>query len=195
MLRVTRRGLLAVGGAGAASLAVSACGAEDDPRAEGRDADLLDSALSAEAILKQAYGTVKGGGDEQAVGRQFTQASTTRLNDLERLAGGPAKASASTASNPNGLSEAQDSAIAAYRDLVRFGSTTDLRSTAIQFLTQVAGEQATIRGLQDQDQSPVAFVTGLQEKPYIASNDTTTSTTSTTSSSTTSTSTTTTTGG
>jgi hypothetical protein len=188
MLSVTRRGLFAVGGAGAASLAVAGCGTEDDPRAEGRDADLLDTAMSAEAILKQAYGTITGSGDEQTVGRQFTQASSARVDELESIAGGPAKASASVADYPNGTIDAQASAIAAYRDLVRFGSKTDLRSTAIQFLTQVAGEQATLRALQDQDPSPVAFVTGLKEEPYIASNDTTSTTT--TSSSTTSTTTT-----
>ena len=190
MLSVTRRGLFAVGGAGAASLAVAACGARDDPRDEGRDPDLLDTAASAEAILKQAYGSIPSTGANAAVGKQFTEASAARVDELERISGGPASASASAADYPNGTIDAQDSAIAAYRNLVRFGSTTDVRSTAIQFLTQVAGEQATLRSLQNQDPSPVAFVTGLKEKPYIASNDTTSTTSSTTSSSTTTTTTT-----
>ena len=188
MPHLTRRNLLVLGGAGAAGLAVAGCAEEDDPREEGRDDDLLQSAADAEALLRSAYDSVRGDGDEAEVGRQFADASATRVTELERLGSGPAQAGAS-GDDPT---EAQGAAIAAYRECVRFGSTTEVRAAAIQFLTQVSAEQATLRGLDGTDQSPTPFVSGQEEEPYVASQDdddegTTSTSTTTTSSSTTTT--------
>jgi hypothetical protein len=182
MPSLTRRGLFAVGGAGAASLAVAACGSEDDPRDGSSDADALDAAASAEAILGAVYKTA-----DDAVARQLSQASSARVDELEKISGGPASASASVEDYPAGANQAQDAAIGAYRQLVRLGSTDEVRATGIKFLTQVSSEQAVVRGLQDDDQSPQPFVTGEKTPPYIASEEDTSTTTSTTSSSTTST--------
>jgi hypothetical protein len=194
MPNLTRRGLFAVGGAGAASLAVAGCGSEDDPRAEGRDGELLELAANAEAYLTSVYKSELAGSAEAGVSHQLIDASSKRVDELESLSGGPAKAELSVEDLPRGVADGQSLVISRYRDCVRFCSTTEQRSTAIQFLTQVAGEQATVRGLQNQDVSPEPFVTGQSEAPYVASDDTT-STTSTTSSSTTTSSTTTSTGG
>jgi hypothetical protein len=194
MLSVTRRGLFAVGGAGAASLAVAACGTEDDPRAEGRDADLLLAASLAEAKLGAVYDGIAQGGKASAEVAAMQKASQARLRELVDLGAKVVSEPPQQGASMADVISTANPAIAAYRELVRFGSKTDLRSTAIQFLTQVAGEQATSRTLQNQDPSPVAFVTGLEEEPYIASNDTT-STTTTSSPTTSSTTSTTTSGG
>jgi hypothetical protein len=179
MPKLTRRSLFAVGGAGAASLAVAGCGAEDDPRAEGRDGELLTAAANAEALLGAVYASEA----EASVAKTLEDASSARVAELKRLGVAHPEATASAENDPRGQIGAADNAIAAYREGVRFFSKTELRATAIQFLTQVAGEQAALRALQDEDPSPRPFVTGESEEPYVASDDTT-STTSTTSTST-----------
>jgi hypothetical protein len=180
---MTRRGLFAVGGAGAAGLAVAGCGAEDDPRAEGRDGELLTAAANAEALLGAVYATPELVGD-QALAKALGDASATRVAELKRLGVAHPEASASAEDYPRGVIGAADNAIAAYREGVRFFSKIELRATAIQFLTQVAGEQAALRATQNRDPSPRPFVTGEAEQPYVASDDTTSSTTTTTSTST-----------
>ncbi len=190
MPNLTRRSLLVLGGTGAAGLAVAGCTDEDDPRAEGGDEAVLQRAADAEAQIATVYDSIRGDGEEAAVGRQFAEASAARATDLENLGAGAAKASTSAGAYPEGAIDAQDSAIAAYRECVRLGSTTEIRAAGIRFLAQVSAEQATVRGIAGDEQSPRAFVTGLKEKPYVASEDdedgdTTTSTTSSSSTSTT----------
>lgn len=178
MLRVTRRGLLAVGGAGAASLAVSACGTEDDPRAEGRDSDLLLAASLAEAKLGAVYEGIAQGGKATPEVAALQKASQARLRELVDLGAKVVSEPPQDGASMADVISAANPALAAYREGVRFLSTTELRSATFQFLNQVSGEQAVARGLENQDQSPTAFVTGLSEKPYVASDTTTTSTTS-----------------
>jgi hypothetical protein len=196
MPKMTRRSLLAVGGAGAAGLAVAGCGTADDPRTEGRDGELLDAAAKAEADVQAVFTGIVVGAKVIPVIDQFKRASKDRLDELAGLGAKVAVGSTENTDVPSAIST-ESPAIAAYREVVRFGSTTELRSTAIKFLTQVSAEQATLRGLGGEAQSPQPFVTGLAEKPYVASDDSTstTSTTSTTSSTSTTTTTSSTDGG
>jgi hypothetical protein len=194
MSKLTRRSLFAVGGTGAAGLVVAGCGTADDPRTEGRDGEVLDAAADAETTLGAIYDQLDAGPQGNPAVQQFRDASSSRLDELNRVGATTPKASLDVDASTSAAIAAADPAIAAYRNVVRFGSTTELRSTAITFLTQVSAEQATLRGLGGEDQSPQPFVTGLKAKPYVATDDTaddtTTSTTSTTSTSSTSTTTT-----
>jgi hypothetical protein len=160
MPSLTRRGLFAVGGAGAASLAVAGCGSEDDPRDGTSDAEVLDAAANAEALLGAVYDSNDSTAEDLALAKQFGEASSARVDELEKLGASSPKASASVEDYPAGAVQAQDNAIAAYRQLMRLGSKSELRAPAIEFLTEVSAEQAVARGLQDDDQSPQPFVTG-----------------------------------
>jgi hypothetical protein len=186
MPKLTRRGLLAVGGAGAAGLAVAGCGTEDDPRADGRDGEILERAASAEASLGAIYDGVDAGAEGNPALQQFRDASSARLDELNRLGASAADAADSEVTVAAAITAA-DPAIAAYREGAGFLSTTDMRATVTAFLAQVSSEQATLRGLEGDDQSPRAFVTGGKEEPYIATDDNEDTTTSSTTSSTTST--------
>lgn len=191
MPKLTRRGLLAVGGAGAAGLAVAGCGTEDDPRAEGRDGEILDSAATAEASLGAIYDGADAGAEGNAALQQFRDASSARLDELDKL-GATAADAADSEVTVDAAIAAADPAIAAYREGAGFLSSTDMRATVTAFLAQISSEQATLRGLLGDDQSPRPFVTGLKEDPYVATDDnedtTTSSTTSSSSTTTTSTS-------
>jgi hypothetical protein len=184
MPKLTRRSLFAVGGTGAAGLVVAGCGTADDPRTEGRDGELLDAAATAEAKLGAVYDGLDAGPQGNPAVQQFRDASSSRLDELNKLGAKGVSAPADSGAVPADAVAAANAAIAAYRNVVRFGSTTELRSTAIKSGTQVSSEQATLRGLSGENQSPEPFVTGLQAKPYVASDDSTDDTTSTTSTST-----------
>ena len=176
-----------MGGSGTAAVALAACGTAAEPREEGDDGELLGTAAAAE----NAYGLAAAAfGDQQGVSSQIKKSSAARLDEL--------KAAGTTSSGPTGgeeggpenVSEAAAAAIAAYRQGARLLSTTELRTTATQFLAQVAGELAALRELGDED--PIvqyAFVTGLDTPPQQKFDDAPTgqSTTTTTGSSTTST--------
>jgi hypothetical protein len=203
MPNLTRRGLLVLGGTGAAGVALSACGKEVDPRAQGRDGELLATAADAEAALGSVYdGLATSSASDPAIAA-FRDASSGRQDELQRLgaktSGAPSDTEGNTVASADTAAAiaAASTAIAAYREAAGLLSTTELRAPAIEFLTQVAAEQATLRGLAGDDQSPVAFVTGGKQKPYVASDvdGSTTTTSSTSTSSTTSTSTTTSEGG
>ena len=164
MPNLTRRSLFMLGGTGAAGLAVAGCGEEDDPRADSSHEEILGRAAAAEAAFGAGLSTA---GTKPEIA-QFEQASSARQQTLTELGAASREDTEPTASDPIAAASA---AIAAYREGVRLLSTTELRATAIQFLTEVSAEQAALRGLEDEDQSPVAFVTGLEEEPYVASED------------------------
>lgn len=170
MPNLTRRSLFALGGAGAAGVAIAGCAEEDDPRAEGRDGELLDRAAEAEAALGAVYEGLDAGPQANAAVRAFRDASSARLDELDRL-GAAAADSANAESSAAAAITAANAAIAAYREGIRLLSTTEKRAPMIEFLTQVSAEQATLRGLENEDQSPQPFVTGLEERPYVASED------------------------
>lgn len=199
MPNLTRRGLLVLGGTGAAGVVLAGCGKESDPRAEGRDGELLSKAADAEVALGDLYDAISNDSQSDPVIAQFRDASSDRQDELKQLgaetSGAPSATEGNTVASADTVAAiaAAGTAIAAYREGAGLLSTTELRGPATRFLTQVAAELATLRGLAGDDQSPVAFVTGGKEEPYVAADvdESTTSTTSTTSSSTTSTSTTT----
>ncbi|MET0730469.1 MAG: hypothetical protein ABWZ03_04690, partial [Solirubrobacterales bacterium] len=77
MPTLSRRGLLAIGGAGAAGALLSACGESVDPRAAGDDEALVSAEASAEASLAAAYSNAAsafGPGEERTALEQFSDA-------------------------------------------------------------------------------------------------------------------------
>ena len=183
MPRLSRRGFLALGGSGAAAVALGACGEAAEPREKGDDAGLLADAVAAET----AYGdAAKAFGDQQGVAAEIAKASAARLDKLEPAADDAGAEATGTDPGATDLAGAASAAIAAYRQGARLLSSTELRTTATQFLAQAAGELAAVRDLEGEDPVPYAFVTGLDEAPLEYPDDppggetTTTSTTSTT---------------
>src|SRR5215207_2307681 len=90
MLTISRRGLLALGGAGAAGAALAACGTEEDPRAEGRDPELLAAILEAELGVEASAKAAGGRPQEaQAVAelvQAVAKASGARVREVRGLA-------------------------------------------------------------------------------------------------------------
>ena len=155
----TRRGFLVLGGGGAAAVALGACGAEEDPRGEGEDPELIATAIVAE----NAYGlAARAFADQQGVSAEIGRQSKARRQELESLEQDEGGGAQTDSENVN---EAALAAIAGYRQLARLSSTEDLRTTATQFMSQVAGELAALRELQGDDEVPYSFVTGLEEPP------------------------------
>ena len=191
MLTVSRRGLFALGGTGAA-VVLAGCGSEDDPRAEGNDQELLDNAMAAESGLQAAYDSTAGGVEGGRAGAEVVNhsrdASSERQQELGRLGAGgtPGGGSSATGTGLEATETAANAAIAAYRQCAGLLPSAEDRATTMGFLAQVAAELAAIRGLFGEDQAPEAFVTGGEEPPFQAAPPETT-TTSTTTSSTTST--------
>ena len=187
MLTISRRGLLALGGAAVAGTGVAACGTDEYPRDEGRDPELLGAMLAAElGVEASAKANEKQPQEAQAVAElvsAIARASAARVRTLRGLA---QDAGGSEANQPQGaptlpaLADASERAIAAYHEGAGLLSNPDLRSTASSYLAQSAAEVAALRGQLGDDPVPAAFVTGGSVKPYAFSSDTTTSTTSTT---------------
>lgn len=188
MPSLSRRGFLVLGGTGAAGVALSACGSQADPRAEGDDPNLLATAIEAETAYGEA---ATGSADQQGVSAEIAKASRARLDELRSLTEGSGAAAAASSQGSN-VSDQAMAAIAAYRAGARLLSTTDLRATAAQLLAQVAAELAALRELDGESPAvPYAFVTGLPEPPLATTDNapsgtTTTSTTQSSSTSTTS---------
>ncbi len=74
--------------------------------------------------------------------------------------------------------DAENAAIAAYREAAGPLSTSELRGTAIAFAAAVAAELAVMQGFAGADQVPGPFVTGGEQEPYVAADDTAADTTS-----------------
>ena len=171
---LSRRGFLVLGGSGAAAVALGACGAEEDPRGEGDDPELIAAAIGAET----AYGLgARTFADQQGVSTEIERQSKARRQELVSLEQDDGGESQLDGENVN---EAALAAIAAYRGLARLGSSEDLRRTATQFMAQVAGELAALLELQGDDEVPYAFVTGLDEEPLESTDDAPTAETTTT---------------
>jgi hypothetical protein len=192
MLTVSRRGLFAIGGTGAAAV-LAGCGSATDERDDADDQALLSSAVQAEMDLQSAYDNLGGGVVAGRAGADVVnrcrEDSSKRQSELGRLnAALPPDGSGSSATSANnGFDSAQtaaNAAIAAYRNCARLLGAEDQRAVCTGFLAQVAAELASFRGLFGEDQAPVAFVTGGAEKPFQAAATTTTSTTSSTTSTT-----------
>jgi hypothetical protein len=171
---LTRRHLIATGGAGVAAIALAACGEEDDPRDEGRDGELLAAALAGETALAAAYDGLAAGAPEVASTRDaFLAAQRRRVDELRSLEAAPADGSETAADAPEdgpaAVTTAANAAIAAYREGAGLLSTEEQRGLAIRFLAQVAAEVATINRLFDRPAVPAAFVTGGDTEPFVPS--------------------------
>jgi hypothetical protein len=189
MLTVSRRGLFAIGGTGAAA-ALAGCGGATDERDDADDQAVLDSALESEAALGATYDTLSGPEVSSGPGAQVLKRcqadSKKRQQELASL-GASETTGGDTGGAGSGLDPAVTSAnaaIAAYRQGARLLGETGQRATCTSYLAQVAAELASLRGLIGEDQAPVAFVTGGAEKPFQAAATTTTRTTSATTSTT-----------
>jgi hypothetical protein len=176
MQTVSRRGFLVIGGTGAAGAVLAGCGgSEDDPRAEGRDPELLAAALAAETALGEAYAVGGEGGPaprEREAIESFIAASRKRAEQLtgllEEAGGQPAEAPSPA---PGTELEQADATIAAYRAAAGPLSTAQLRGTAIAFLAAVAAELSVLSGFIGEDRVPRAFVTGAEAEPYLAADE------------------------
>ena len=195
MLTVSRRGLFAIGGTGAA-VVLTGCGSAVSERDDADDAEVLDGALEAEAALGATYDGLSGPEVSSGPGAQVLKRcqadSKKRQAELSSLGASQPTGGDTAGAAGSGLEPAVSSAnaaIAAYRQGARLLGETQQRATCTSYLAQVAAELASIRGLFGEDQAPVAFVTGETQKPFEAAATTTTSTTSTPTTSTTSTST------
>jgi hypothetical protein len=169
---LTRRHLLAAGGAGVAATALAACGEEEDPREEGRDRELLGAAYVDERALADAYGSAGGseasGPEEGSTLQEFARASAARARELTRLieaAGGTPPEVATVRAVPP--LELASGAIAAYRDGAGLLSTEEARAVAIRQLAAVAAELAVLRSFNGEDPAPLAFVTGSDTEPFV----------------------------
>ena len=178
MQTLTRRGFFVIGGTGAAGVALAGCANKTDPRAEGRDPELLGAALAAETALGEAYGSgsiaaaSSPAGASRAALDRFQAASEERSTELTRLlADSGGEAGGSEVSGSGDVIESANAAIAGYRAAAGPLSTEELRGTAIAFLAAVAAERAAISELAGEEPVPHAFVTGLPEDPYEADDD------------------------
>ena len=85
MLEVSRRGLLVLGGTGAAGVALAACGQGPDQRDDASPDDLTAAEASAETALAGAYGAAASAlpkGQERTTLQQFATAAGKRADEL-----------------------------------------------------------------------------------------------------------------
>jgi hypothetical protein len=196
MPTLTRRGLLILGGTGAAGVALAGCSSAEEPR-DGSNADELTAAeAEAEGNLAGAYMLAASAvptGEERTTLERFAAASTKRANEIS---GGSGE---NTSPPPDGgpdfpeaLSACQhlaNDAIAAHLQAARLLDEVDGRALASSSLAACAAELAVVNGFVRDPVAPNAFVTGgpapLEDSDGPDSGGDESSTTSTTSSSTT----------
>ena len=161
MLTVSRRGLFAIGGTGAA-VVLTGCGSAVSERDDADDAELLDGALEAEAALGATYDGLSGPEVSSGPGAQVLKRcqadSKKRQAELASLGASQPTGGDTAGAAGSGLEPAVSSAnaaIAAYRQGARLLGETEQRATCTSYLAQVAAELASIRGLFGEDQAPV----------------------------------------
>lgn len=193
MLTLSRRGLLVAGGTSAAGVALSACGAAADPRADASPTDLAQAELTAELSLNAAYGQAAGAlesGAQRTALESFATAAKARAEQLRQFVAEPT-ASSSTGSaadggpaTPEALAgaiAAANTAIAAHRQASGLLDSIETRALASSSLAACAAELAAVGHFAGRPEVPDAFVTGGEARPYQASGSS--ASTSTTSSS------------
>jgi hypothetical protein len=194
MLTVSRRGFLALGGTGAAGVALAACGTAADPRADASPDQLTAAEASAETALAAAYAAAAsafGQGEERATLEDFAAAAAKRAGEF---GGGSAQAGETPTPDGgpdspealDGAIRAANSAIAAHREAAGLLDAVDGRTLASSSMIACAAELAAVNHFAGKPEAPLAFVTGGNQAPYEAAAETTstTSSTSTTSEST-----------
>jgi hypothetical protein len=167
MPTLTRRGLLILGGTGAAGVALAGCSKAEEPRDEADAEELTAAEAEAEGNLAGAYKLAASAvptGEERATLERFTAASTKRAAEIS---GGSFE---NTSPPPDGgpdfpeaLSACQhlaDDAIAAHLQAARLLDEVDGRALASSSLAACAAELAVVNGFARDPVAPNAFVTG-----------------------------------
>ena len=191
---IPRRGFFALGGAGAAGLALAACGTEVEEPNDERDIEILAAALTGEENAASALKTAQpsAGAEEETVRAlaQQAEAHATRLQDLladlnatpEGEFGIPESDGLDGALLAAG--EQTNIAIAAYaRGAGQL--TEEFRADALELIVAAGARLAVLAELLGIEPAPFAFATGLEEEPHQTTDDgdeetTSTETTSTT---------------
>lgn len=173
---IRRRGFIALGGAGVAAAALSACGTEVEEPSDERDIEILAAALVGEENAASALKVAqeRASGDELTTVRALTdaaEANATRVQELladldatpegefEIFDGGDLKAALRAAS------EQTNHAVAAYaRGAGQL--TEEFRADAIALIVSDGARLAVIAELLGTEPAPFAFVTGLGEEPH-----------------------------
>ena len=176
-MSITRRRLFAISGAGlaggGAAAVLSACGTELEEPSAGRDVELLNAALAAEATVAGMYEDLPAtaGPDAEAFDAFAEQAATQveRLTTAIEDAGGtPSEGNGSppeAESVVEALTLALNPAIAAYHEAAGALSTPELNRLVLELMAADAAQLAALRGILGEDQAPEPFVTGLDERP------------------------------
>jgi len=170
MPTLTRRGLLILGGTGAAGVALAGCSKAEEPRDES-DPDALTSAQAeAEANLSGAYivaAQATGTGEERTTLERFAAAAKKRAAAIGSGAE-PPPAPDGGPDSPEALSACQhlaNQAIAAHLQAARLLDEVDGRALASSSLAACAAELATVNGFAGDPAVPTAFVTGGPQPP------------------------------
>ena len=195
MPTLTRRGLLVLGGTGAAGAVLAGCSSATEPRDEASTEELTAGEVDAENALAGAYDLAAGGapkGEQQDALTSFAAAAKKRATEIGGGSGG------STTPAPDGGPDFPEAltacihlaneAIAAHLEAARLLDEVEGRALASSSLVACAAELAAVNGFAGEPEVPSAFVTGGPEKPLESfdrpdSGDDESSTTSTTSSS------------
>ena len=173
---IRRRGFLALGGAGVAAVAVSACGTEVEEPNDERDIEILAAALVGEENATSALKVAQ----EQASGSELetvraladtADANATRLQDLlanlDATPEGDFKrfTTSDLEQSLHAATEETNRAVAAYaRGAGQL--TEELRDDALELIVADGARLAVIAELLGTEAAPFAFVTGLDEKPH-----------------------------
>jgi hypothetical protein len=195
MPTVSRRGLLVLGGTGAAGAVLAACGETADLRADASQGELTQGEFDAELALSSAYALAagtRGSADERSALDDFAAAAEKRADQLRAFApdpgtevpapdGGPDSAEALSA-----VARLANAAIAAHNAAAGLLDSIEGRALASSALAACAAELAAVNHFDGKPEAPNAFVTGGAQKPYEATDepdDSDSETTSTTESS------------
>ena len=173
---IRRRGFFALGGAGVAAAALSACGTEVEEPNDERDIEILAAALVGEENAASALKAAQ----EQASGTELetvraladaADANATRVQDLlANLNATPEGeferfTNLSLEESLHAASEQTNHAVAAYaRGAGQL--TEDFRADALELIVSDGARLAVLAELLGTEPAPFAFVTGLDEEPH-----------------------------
>ena len=169
MLTVTRRGLLVLGGAGAAGAALAGCGEATEPRDDADPQALTQAQAEAETNLSGAYviaAQVTNGAQSAAL-ESFAEAATRRAAEFGTSTSPPEPDGGPDA--PEALSACQhlaNVAIAAHLEAAGLLDEVADLAVASSALAACAAELAAVNGFAGDPEAPSSFVTGGAEKPY-----------------------------
>ena len=179
MPTLSRRGLLALGGAGAAGALLAACGEAVDPRADGDDDGAgLGRGLEAEASLAAAYSTRRLGlRPGRGANRRWSSSPTPPAGAPSELGGGtgdnepPPDGGPDSAEALSAAINLANAAIAAHRAATPGLDSAEARGLATASLAACAAELAVVSGFAGEPEAPRAFVTGGDAEPHVAASD------------------------